>query len=105
MNSEEYVWDVLSANPARLSHAFGQELQAIKNKKKFHQRANECLNFVMTNFNNEGVIRTVKTWLSFYKLPLEPDKLPSFEKFHNNYGHIIHQDLYRKTIASYEQPH
>ena len=99
---QQTLWDVLSADPARLSHTYGLELKSIKNKDQFHRRVDELLYFIMANFNNEGVIRTVKTWLSVYKLPLEPAKLQAFDKFHKNYGHLIIQRQHKTTFESYE---
>lgn len=102
---QEHFWDVLRADPVRLCHTYGKELQLIKSKKQFDQRADECLDFVMSNFDSENVLRTVKTWLSLYKLPLDPGELESFDKFHTTYGHMVIARSYKNPINSYEQTH
>jgi hypothetical protein len=98
---QQYFWDVLQADPRRLAHVFGQELKAIKNKRRFNRRADECLDFIMSTFDSEGVLRTVKTWLSVYQLPFDPGAMESFDKFHTNYGHLVTQK--HCTIKSYER--
>jgi hypothetical protein len=98
---QQCFWDILQADPRRLAHVFGQELKTIKNKQRFNRRADECLDFIMSNFDSEGAIRTVKTWLSVYQLPIDPGALESFDKFHTNYGHIVTQN--HCTIKSYER--
>lgn len=92
MTPEQQVfWDVLRADPERLCHTYAQELEKIKNQRKLNRRADEYLDFMMSNFDTEGVLRTVKTWLSVYKLPLDPSKLLSFDRFNEKYYHIVQQ--------------
>ena len=52
---QQHFWDILSLNPESLSHTFAKELALIKNKKKFHKRADEHLSFILSNFNDESV--------------------------------------------------
>lgn len=86
---QQCCWDILTANPERLCHTFAQELKLIKNKRQFHSRVDEHLSFIMSNFDSSGVLRTVKTWLCEYRLPLDPSKLSMMDQFHNNYSHIV----------------
>ena len=87
---QQLMWDMLTANPERLVHIFGQELldlSKIRGRRRFKQRSDELLNYVMTNVQNPlDVIRVVKTWLILYQLPFEPDSMPSFDRFHENYS-------------------
>jgi hypothetical protein len=88
---QQHCWDVLRADPQRLCHTYAQELEKIKNKRQFNRRADQYLDFMMSNFSTEGVLRTVKTWLSVYRLPLDPTALSTFDRFNSNYHHIISQ--------------
>jgi hypothetical protein len=88
---QQKFWDILRIDPEKLCHRFGRELQNIHNRKQFLKRADECFNFIMSNFDQESVLRTVKTWLCIYNLPVEPDKMESFQKFHEQYGEVIVQ--------------
>jgi hypothetical protein len=89
---QQKFWDILRIDPERLCHRFGRELQNIQNKKQFIKRADECFYFIMSTFDRESVLRTVKTWLCVYNLPLlDLTKMESFQKFHDEYNEIIVQ--------------
>ena len=87
---QQLMWNMLTADPNRLAHMFGQELldlSKIRGRRRFKQRSDEVLNYIMTNVRDPiNVISIVKTWLTVYQLPLEPDSMPSFDRFHENYG-------------------
>ena len=92
---QQKCWDLLCVNSENLCHTFGKELQSIKGKKKFHARADEYLHFIISNFDDDGALRTLKTWLCVYKLPLEPAKLSCMEPFHEKYGRIVSSQKFK----------
>jgi ATPase family associated with various cellular activities (AAA) len=65
---------------------------AVENKvdsKKFHQMADNFLNYMMNNFELELVVMGARVALKTFKLPIEPSQLKSFENFHKKYGKYI----------------
>lgn len=92
-SEQELTWAILKFDPKVIAHRYGQELSELaskRNKQKFNKRADELLSLIMTlSPNSLSVIGIVKCWLSYYKLPLDPKKLPSFDRFHENYGDTI----------------
>jgi len=90
---QELMWDMLTADPTRLAHRFGQELlelSKIRGRRQFKKRADEAMHYVMTNVSDPlSVVCIVKTWLTHYQLPFEPDRMESFDRFHNNYGLLV----------------
>ena len=102
ITDQELMWDLLSNNHARLSHIWGQELLSLskkRSKKQFHARADECL-FVTLSWPVEARSRAVKTWLSTYRLPLEPAQIPSFDRFHEITGSFVVNNS--RSILAYE---
>ena len=99
---QQKFWDILSISPEKTCHAFGRELKNIRNKKQFLKRADECFEFVMSNLDAESVVRIVKTWLCVYNLPFEPDKMKSFQSFHEHYGPVIMEKCVKNdTIVAF----
>ena len=99
---KELMWDLLSNNHARLAHAWGQELLELskeQGKKRFHKRADECLSITLS-WPVEARSRAVKTWLSTYKIPLDPGHLTSFDRFHETTGSFVVDNS--KSILAYE---
>jgi len=102
ITDQELMWDLLSNNHARLSHIWGQELLGLskkRSKKQFHARADECLS-VTLSWPVEARSRAVKTWLSTYRLPLEPAQIPSFDRFHEITANFVFDN--RQSILAYE---
>lgn len=96
-NDKDLFWAILSADPTAIAHHYGKELTLLansKNKTKFHKRCDEVLTLVMnTVIDPMLVVAIVKCWLIKYKLPFEPDKMSSFDQFHERYGSlVIHQN-------------
>jgi hypothetical protein len=93
LSEQELMWAILKSDPTIIAHRYGQELTELaskRNKRKFNARANELLSLVMDLMpDSMSVLGIVKCWLSYYKLPLDPKKLPAFDRFHENYNHII----------------
>jgi hypothetical protein len=99
---QELAWDMLSNNHARLAHAWGQELLKLSKKrgrKQFHSRADECLQ-VTLSWPMEARARAVKTWLSTYKIPLDPEQMLSFDRFHEITGSFVVNNS--RDIQAYE---
>jgi len=61
--------------------------------------ADKHLSTIMDLFDKEQSVRILKTWLSTYKLPLDPDRLKTFEQFHEQFGKFIIDNT--ATIKSY----
>jgi hypothetical protein len=95
---QETMWNVLTNNAEYLSHKWAKELESLKGKK-FHRAANDYLGFVVDNFGDEEAARSIKTWLTTYRLPLDPDKLDNFDAFHRKFGHYIATEI--RNIRSY----
>ena len=89
-NEQQLIWDLLQNNPAKLAHVFGRDLQELARQptlQLFHRRCNQHLTHVMNNVSNHtDVLRIVCTWLSKYDLPMDPNQLPVFDRFHTTYG-------------------
>lgn len=105
ITDRELMWDLLSNNHARLTHVWGQELQELskkRSKKRFHARVDECLSCTLS-WPVDARSRAVKTWLSTYRLPLEPAQLPSFDHFHRTTGQFVFD--HSRSIQAYEEPH
>ena len=95
---QETMWNVLTNNAEYLSHKWAKELESLKGKK-FHNVADHYLGFVVDNFGDEEASRTIKTWLTTYRLPLDPDKLDNFDAFHRKFGPYIANEI--RNIRSY----
>ena len=98
-NDQQLTWDVLSNNAERLSHIWAKELTTVK-RKQINNLANERIKFMLTNFSNEQIARTIKTWLHTYQIPLDPNEISSFDDFHNQVGQYIAENL--RIITPYE---
>ena len=60
-----------------------------KNDKKFNNKVDNFLAFMMNNYEPELVVMGVKLALTTYQLPVDPDELDNFDEFHEKYGKII----------------
>lgn len=60
-----------------------------KNAADWNEQADRFFEFMMANFETELVVMGAKTALANYKLPFNPGKLKSFDKFHEKYGRYI----------------
>lgn len=99
---QDLMWDLLCDNHRKLSHIWGQELLELSKKrggKRFRARVNECLSNTLS-WPVEARARAVKTWLSTYRIPLDPGKMSSFDCFHKTTGDFIINNI--KSIQAYE---
>jgi len=55
----------------------------------FYGQVENFLKFSMKNFDTELVVMGMKLALTQYRLPIDPDKVPSFDEFHERYGKYI----------------
>jgi hypothetical protein len=60
-----------------------------KKVKNWDLLANNFFEFMMENFPTELVVMGAKTAIANYKIPFDSSKLPSFDKFYNQYGKIV----------------
>jgi len=60
-----------------------------KGDKKFDDKVNNFLRFMMDNFETELVVMSVKLALTQYQLPIDPDEVDCFDEFHDKYGKYI----------------
>lgn len=59
--------------------------------REFHQMADHFINYMMQNFETELVVMGARIALTTYQLPIQPNKLKSFDEFHTRYGKYILQ--------------
>ena len=60
-----------------------------KGDKKFNDKVDNFLGFMMKNYEPELVVMGVKLALTTYQLPIDPDEVSCFDEFHEKYGKII----------------
>ena len=94
-NEKEWMWGILRADPEYIAHHYAQELLALSTRRgqvKFHRRCDELLTMVMNTVQDPVyVLAIMKCWLTQYRLPVDPAKLPSFDLFHNKYSKLLHE--------------
>jgi hypothetical protein len=95
-NDKELMWGILKADPEYLAHHYGKELLELstrKNKAQFHCRCDELLTLVMNTVPDPVyVLAIIRCWLTQYRLPMAPQKLPSFDRFHQDFGARLHNN-------------
>jgi hypothetical protein len=83
---QQLFWDALRGAPYH-AHTMAQDIMSVKGRaKRFHQRIDKHLGTVMCIYNDDEVIRIVHTWLTVYQMPLNPERLSTFDLFHDRYG-------------------
>ena len=105
MLSEEQRFLLLLKGPEDYAHRAGSEMLSVLNSGKrprygaMSKVADQHFETIMQTFNVEQNINIVKTWVSSYHLPFDPDRLKSFDQFHQLYGGFITDNP--KLIRSY----
>ena len=95
MLSEQERFVLLLKGPEDYAHRAGEEMLSVLNGgkrpryKAMSKVADQHIETVLEVFNSEESTRIVKTWLSNYRLPFDPDRLNSFDRFHNSLGRFI----------------
>jgi hypothetical protein len=106
MLSEEQRLMLLLKGPEDYAHRAGREMLAVLNGgkrlryKAMFKVADQHFETVMQVFNIEQSIRIIKTWLSTYQLPFDPDRLKTFDQFHNTHSSFIHD--HPERVRSYQ---
>ena len=65
------------------------ELSEDVDNPTFYDKVEQFLKFSMKNFDTELVVMAMKLALTQYRLPIDPDRVPSFDEFHEKYGKYI----------------
>jgi hypothetical protein len=105
MRSEQEKFLLLLKGPEDYAHRAGEEMLSVLNSGKrprysaMSKVADQHFETIMQTFNIEQNINIVKTWVSSYHLPFDPDRLKSFDQFHQLYGSFITDNP--KLIRSY----
>jgi hypothetical protein len=61
----------------------------IDKQKNWNDMADRFFNYMMDNFETELVVMGAKIALTNYKLPFDPSKLKSFDRFHKKFGKYV----------------
>jgi hypothetical protein len=95
MMTEHQRLMALLKGPDWYAHESGKDLLAVLNQgkrkryKSMNYTADKHLSTIMYLFDKEQSVRILKTWLSTYCLPLDPDRLKTFDQFHEQFGKFI----------------
>ena len=101
---QQRVWFLLKG-PEYYAHRAAEEMLSVLNqgKRKRHRAmikvADRHFEIIMQVFSIEQNTRIIKTWLSYYHLPLDATKMKSFDQFHSTHGEFIIADP--QSIRSY----
>ena len=60
-----------------------------KKTKNWNEQADRFFHYMMDNFETELVVMGAKIALTNYKLPFDPSKLKSFDRFHKKFGKYV----------------
>lgn len=94
LSEQQKLWVALKGAD-HYAHTAGQEMLSVLNSGKrpryvaMNKLADQHLAVIMQVFDLEQNTRTIKTWLSYFRLPLDPGKLKTYEQFHNTHGNFI----------------
>jgi len=95
----------LLKGPDWYAHESGKDLLAVLNQgkrkryKSLNSIADKHLSTIMDLFDKEQSVRILKTWLTTYSLPLDPNRLKTFDQLHEQIGEFIIDNT--ATIKSY----
>jgi hypothetical protein len=104
MNEQNKLMSLLKG-PDNYAHQSGKEMADILNQgkrkryKSMLKIADIHISTVMKIFNDEQVVRIVKTWLCVYQLPLAPWRLKTFEQFRERCFDFVLQNT--NSLRSY----
>ena len=105
MLSEREKFMLLLKGPDDYAHRAAEEMLSVLNAGKrkryvaMFKTADRHFEIIMQVFNIEQNTNIVKTWLSRYHLPFDPDRLKSFDLFHQSHGGFITDNA--ASIRSY----
>ena len=95
MMSEHQRLMALLKGPDWYAHESGKDLLAVLNQgkrkryKSMNSTADKHILTIMNLFDKEQSARILKTWLTTYCLPLDPNRLKTFDQFHEQFGEFI----------------
>jgi hypothetical protein len=105
MMTEHQRLIALLKGPDWYAHESGKDLLAVLNQgkrkryKSLNSTADKHLSTIMDLFDKEQSVRILKTWLTTYSLPLDPNRLKTFDQLHEQIGEFIIDNT--ATIKSY----
>ena len=86
---QQRFWNVLKFDPQYFAHICGKDMKG-KSENRVNKEAQNYLDLAMEHLSREDLVAVVKTWLNYYHLPLNPNKLGTvFDEFHEKYGSYI----------------
>jgi hypothetical protein len=94
LSEQERLWIALKG-AERYAHEAAEDMLSALNAGKrpryaaMSKVADRHFAVIMEVFDVEQNIRIIKTWLSRYQLPFDPDKLATFDQFHGTHGKYI----------------
>lgn len=87
---QEYMWAMLKSEPQKLCHAWADQMVACKSDAKaMNALADDFIYYMLDRFSHTDTCSVIKTWLTVYKLPIEPEHIASFTRFHINCGQFV----------------
>jgi len=103
MTDKELFWTRLKG-PSHFAHATAQDMARLMDQKRISKKRAATINRladgyfrdIMQLFTVSEMARIVKTWLTVYHIPLDPDLLTTFTEYHILVGRhitIIGRDL------------
>ena len=85
-NNPNKFWTMLRGAD-HYCHKLAEEMQAVHGRqKKFHHKVDQSIYFIMDNFADQEVVNCMHTWLKIYELPIDPNRLISYDDFCVKYG-------------------
>lgn len=91
---QEHMWAMLKCEPEKLCHTWANQLLECKNNAKaMNALADDYIFYMLSRFSHFDTCRVLKTWLTTYKLPIEPERIKSFDQFHVNCGKFVMNNI------------
>ncbi|NBU73024.1 MAG: hypothetical protein EBS53_16555 [Bacteroidetes bacterium] len=96
MTDRELFW-VRLKGPSQFAHETGQDMARLMNQKRLSKKRSAMINRlgdgyfrdIMQLFTVPEMARIVKTWLTVYDIPLDPDLLTTFTEYHILVGQYV----------------
>ncbi len=99
---QELMWVMLKSEPQKLCHAWADQMVACKSDTKaINALADDFIYYMLDRFSHTDTCSVIKTWLTVYKLPIEPEHIASFTRFHVNCGKFVMD--HAETITAFER--
>ncbi len=104
LSEQQRLWVALKG-AEHYAHEAAKEMLSVLNAGKrprytaMSKIADRHFAVIMQVFDIEQNTRILKTWLSRYQLPFNPEKLVTFDQFHSTHGNFIAENP--QLIRSY----